>query len=233
MIECQQQNPNPYACYASAPNDVWSLGVILLNLTCGRNPWKRASLDDPTFRAFMRDRNFLQTILPISDGLNCILQRIFEVDPKRRISLDALREFIMICPTLSREPMETSLPPTPTDSPVEKALDATLVTFGNHLEPVPNIDPLPVQQYPAFPGMTYTSPQPSLVPVSIPTPPRSRNGSPRQPYHTFQAKPAVPSVYGPFATQGGFLHSLPSWSRCSNLVPNLAQHACWRNVPVF
>ena len=180
----------------------------------------------------MRDRDFLQTILPISDGLNCVLQSIFEVDPKRRISLDALREYILICPSLSRDPVETSLPPSPTYSPIEKAVDA-LVISGTHLEPVPNIDPLPVQQYPAFSGVTFAQPQRPLAPVSLPTPPRSRNGSPRQTYHTFQAKPAVPSVYSPLATQGGFLQSFPSWSRCSNLVPNLAQHACWRNVPVF
>ena len=40
--------------YASSANDVWSLGVILVNLTCGRNPWKQASFDDSTYRAFTR-----------------------------------------------------------------------------------------------------------------------------------------------------------------------------------
>ena len=38
-----------------------------MNLTCGRNPWKRASVEDSTFKAFRKDPNFLQTILPVTD----------------------------------------------------------------------------------------------------------------------------------------------------------------------
>jgi serine/threonine protein kinase len=95
--ECQQTTPRPFASYASAPNDVWSLGVILVNLTCGRNPWKRACFEDSTFRAYMRDRSFLNTILPISDELNGILARIFEPDPSQRITLPELKDAILAC----------------------------------------------------------------------------------------------------------------------------------------
>jgi serine/threonine protein kinase len=70
--ECQQSSSRPYACYASAPNDIWSLGVILVNLTCGRNPWKRASPEDSTFRAYLKDSKFLRTILPLSPELDSI-----------------------------------------------------------------------------------------------------------------------------------------------------------------
>ena len=234
MIECQQSSPKPFACYASAPNDVWSLGVILVNLTCGRNPWKRASMDDSTFRAFMRDPDFLQTILPISDGLNYILQRIFEVDPKRRITLEALREYIMLCPQLSSDPVESSLPPTPPYSPVEKPVDPSLVVFGNGLGPVPNLDPLPVQQYPRVSRIPFNAPIPSLAPISIPSPPISTNTSSRQSLHTYPTRtPPASVVYSPSASQVGFLPSISSWSRCTNFVPNLAQHPCFRNVAVF
>lgn len=100
--ECQHQNPGmPY--YASAPNDVWSLGVILVNLTCGRNPWKSASPKESTFRAFMEDRSFLKSILPLSDELNEILGMIFELDPSRRISLDDLRQRIIDCPVFTNK----------------------------------------------------------------------------------------------------------------------------------
>ncbi|RJE17195.1 serine threonine protein kinase, partial [Aspergillus sclerotialis] len=67
------------------------LGVILVNLTCGRNPWKKASPDDSTFRAFLKDPKFLSSILPISPELNMILRRIFECDPHKRITLQELR----------------------------------------------------------------------------------------------------------------------------------------------
>lgn len=94
--ECQDQSSGkPY--YACAPNDIWSLGVILVNLTCGRNPWKSASSKDSTFRAFKEDRHFLKTILPLSDELNDILGMIFELDPTKRIKLDELRQRILNC----------------------------------------------------------------------------------------------------------------------------------------
>ncbi|KAB8338778.1 hypothetical protein FH972_021723 [Carpinus fangiana] len=96
--ECQQPAPKPYSWYHTAPNDVWSLGVILVNLTCGRNPWKRASPDDSTFNAFLNDSAFLQTILPLTDDLDSILRRIFETDPTKRITIPELRRQIMLCP---------------------------------------------------------------------------------------------------------------------------------------
>ncbi|KAK2778979.1 hypothetical protein FQN52_002648 [Onygenales sp. PD_12] len=109
--ECQQSTPRPYA---SAPNDIWSLGVILVNLSCGRNPWKRASTEDSTFRAYLKDPQFLRTILPLSAELNSILRRIFECDPQKRISIAALRRLIVECPrftVLPGSPM--SMPATP------------------------------------------------------------------------------------------------------------------------
>ncbi|PHH59983.1 hypothetical protein CDD81_2217 [Ophiocordyceps australis] len=84
-----------------APNDVWSLGVILVNLTCGRNPWKQASFQDSTYRAYARSRDFLKTILPLSDELNDILGRIFHPSPEQRITLPELRMRIAACPTFT------------------------------------------------------------------------------------------------------------------------------------
>ncbi|KAM3446302.1 hypothetical protein MY3296_009790 [Beauveria thailandica] len=86
---------DPY--YMCAPNDVWSLGVILVNLTCGRNPWKQASVQDSTYRAYIRSPGFLKTILPLSDELDGILGRIFHPNPELRITLPELRSRIMAC----------------------------------------------------------------------------------------------------------------------------------------
>lgn len=90
------------------PNDVWSLGVILVNLTCGRNPWKEASTRDSTYRAYSEDKNFLKSILPLSDDLSDILGRIFEVCPQRRITLPELRNRIMACSRLTVSPPSAS-----------------------------------------------------------------------------------------------------------------------------
>jgi serine/threonine protein kinase len=90
--------------YMCAPNDVWSLGVILVNLTCGRNPWKQASFQDSTYRAFARSSDFLKTILPVTDELNDILGRIFHPNPDQRITLPELRACIMACSRLTTPP---------------------------------------------------------------------------------------------------------------------------------
>ncbi|RJE20929.1 STYKc [Aspergillus sclerotialis] len=125
--ECQQPNPRPLSYYACVPNDVWSLGVILVNLTCGRNPWKRASIEDPTFRAYLKDPSFLKTILPLSDEMIYILSRIFECDPVKRITIPELRKLILDCPQFTIPPwMPTPepqhvefIPQVPVSNPVE------------------------------------------------------------------------------------------------------------------
>ncbi|CAG8473296.1 10230_t:CDS:2 [Racocetra fulgida] len=83
--------------YATAPNDIWSLGVILINITCGRNPWKQACLRDETFSMYLQDRDFLKTILPLSDELNEILKDIFNPNPEKRITLKELKERVLAC----------------------------------------------------------------------------------------------------------------------------------------
>lgn len=90
--ECQAAN----GAYSPMHNDIWSLGIILLNLATGRNPWKSATHDDPTFQDFRRHpRRFLTTILPISDELNDILVKALAIDWKKRISLSEFRAAIM------------------------------------------------------------------------------------------------------------------------------------------
>ncbi|KAI8964931.1 Ran1-like protein kinase [Daldinia sp. FL1419] len=111
----------PY--YYCAPNDVWSLGVILVNLTCGRNPWKQASFEDSTYRAYTRSQDFLRTILPLSDDLNNILGRIFTRNPDQRITLPELRNSILACSSFTispNAPAPQALPTPPTSpGPIE------------------------------------------------------------------------------------------------------------------
>ncbi|KAK4158074.1 negative regulator of sexual conjugation and meiosis [Chaetomidium leptoderma] len=102
--ECLDPTSSRRPFYYCAPNDVWSLGVVLVNLTCGRNPWKQASYEDSTYRAFTRSQDFLKTILPVSDELNDILGRIFTRNPDERITLPELRARILSCPRFTEQP---------------------------------------------------------------------------------------------------------------------------------
>lgn len=71
--------------------------MILVNLTCRRNPWRFASSEDASYRAFTHNPGFLREILPISEELNDILGRIFTRDPLHRITLPELRRAIQDC----------------------------------------------------------------------------------------------------------------------------------------
>ncbi|SCZ94123.1 BZ3500_MvSof-1268-A1-R1_Chr12-2g03703 [Microbotryum saponariae] len=93
--ECQGGLFQRLTSYSTPHNDIWSLGVILVNLTCGRNPWKQACPSDETFCAYLGNPDFLRSILPISEHTNRILKRIFALNPKARINLRDLRREIL------------------------------------------------------------------------------------------------------------------------------------------
>ncbi|KAL2066934.1 hypothetical protein VTL71DRAFT_1358 [Oculimacula yallundae] len=118
--ECLDQSSRS-ASYRCAPNDIWSLGVILVNLTCGRNPWKQASTEDSTYKAFSRNREFLKTILPLTDELNEILGMIFERNPEKRITIGELKQRIFRCASFTTPQIQ--LLPTPPASPRSSPVD--------------------------------------------------------------------------------------------------------------
>ncbi|KAK4703130.1 hypothetical protein P7C70_g3087, partial [Phenoliferia sp. Uapishka_3] len=99
--ECQGGLFQRLGSYSTSHNDVWSLGVILVNLACGRNPWKQACPSDETFRAYLANPDFLRSILPISDHTNRILKRVFALNPQARIGLKELRQEILSVKTFT------------------------------------------------------------------------------------------------------------------------------------
>ncbi|KAL1933664.1 hypothetical protein VTP01DRAFT_7754 [Rhizomucor pusillus] len=169
--ECQGDSSNrkKRIGYATAPNDVWALGVILVNLAAGRNPWRQASLSDETFYAYLSDPNFLLKILPISRELNQILKRIFCIDPLRRISLNELRERIKRCKYFTRTPQVERLER-------QQALDREFMTLRKlKMPPVTGAPPSP----PATPRSNRSQASISSSTASWQhriTPPTSRDG---------------------------------------------------------
>ncbi|PNS19342.1 hypothetical protein CAC42_2519 [Sphaceloma murrayae] len=211
--ECQETNPQPMTCYLSAANDVWSLGVILVNLTCGRNPWKRASREDSTFRAYMKDRNFLKTILPLSDELDSILRKVFEPDARRRCSIVQLHQMILNCPRFTKTSIVA--PPSPPYSPVEPVQEV----FAPY---VPAQQACEYQQSLAthFSHLN-TGVAPAAKAVQAPSKARSFAASPFMP-----TQPKMPTC-GPQA----YFSSVLPW--CNNFIPNLSKHATFIPPRVF
>lgn len=86
------------ALFPTMAGDVWSLGVILINLTCIRNPWLKAhQLEDNTFGYFVRDPHVLFKILPVSQQLFDILMDILQLNPAERAPLSEIMDRVADC----------------------------------------------------------------------------------------------------------------------------------------
>ncbi|PWN87980.1 kinase-like protein [Acaromyces ingoldii] len=85
---------NEMSDYDTAANDVWALGVLLINLICRRNPWKQATMSDTTFREYVRRPDVLLDILPLSQQMYEVLIRVLTVHEDERCSLDELASMV-------------------------------------------------------------------------------------------------------------------------------------------
>ncbi|SCU85172.1 LADA_0D06062g1_1 [Lachancea dasiensis] len=100
--ECSSQRsssstPSP-PLFPTWAGDVWSVGIILINLTCIRNPWLKANQsEDSTFSYFVKDPQVLLKILPVSQQLYQILKDILRLDPATRASLDSIMDRVAHC----------------------------------------------------------------------------------------------------------------------------------------
>ncbi|KAG0671635.1 hypothetical protein C6P45_000126 [Maudiozyma exigua] len=84
--------------------DVWSLGILLINLICIRNPWLKAhQTEDKTFFHFVKDSNVLQKILPLSDDLYNLLVKVLQINPFKRISIDELMKEVCLIKSFTND----------------------------------------------------------------------------------------------------------------------------------
>lgn len=100
MINMDQFDTSPEATlelnakyFPTLAGDIWLLGVLFINITCARNPWPVANINDrhEVFSNYMlQNKSILQTILPILRQFNLLLNEIFNLNPKSRIPLREL-----------------------------------------------------------------------------------------------------------------------------------------------
>lgn len=80
--------------YDAAASDSWSLGVLLLALMFGRNPWQEASSADAAFNEFKRIPSMLKEQLfpELSSATYRLLESILAIDGADRPSVSEIKE---------------------------------------------------------------------------------------------------------------------------------------------
>jgi len=78
--------------YSPPATDIWAIGICLLNILFGRNPFATPTPSDPLFRDFLRDQQSLFDVFPnMSQDTFSVLTHCLNMDPTRR-SLAAVRD---------------------------------------------------------------------------------------------------------------------------------------------
>ena len=137
--------------YSPAAADIWAIGICLLNVLFGRNPFASPTPSDPLYADYLRDRQSLFDVFPnMSQDTFDVLSHCLTLDPEKR-SLSAMRDALqnvvsfttddeslddfctghdVVCATQNRQPLRTpsvSSPHVDTNEafPWAKALHAT------------------------------------------------------------------------------------------------------------
>jgi serine/threonine protein kinase len=102
--ESEENTDEPYDAAAS---DIWSLGILLLALLFGRNPWEEATLMDHAFKQFIQDSNFLNELFPqLSNDCFYLLQQMLQLDPIKRCDIIIVKQLLTKMDHFTVEPLD-------------------------------------------------------------------------------------------------------------------------------
>lgn len=99
--------------YDAAASDVWSLGILLLALLFGRNPWQEANVVDPVFAEYKRHPAMLkhQLFPDLSPALVGLLnQVVLNPDPAQRVSVSEFLKQFQALPGLYSDLTPVAIP---------------------------------------------------------------------------------------------------------------------------
>ncbi|RKP23112.1 kinase-like domain-containing protein, partial [Syncephalis pseudoplumigaleata] len=78
----------------SAKVDVWALGVLLINMLYGRNPWASAHYTDTAFQIYLDRPEALREAFNLSEDGWFIIRRMLAIDPYERPTIKQVAAWI-------------------------------------------------------------------------------------------------------------------------------------------
>ncbi|KAG0174807.1 hypothetical protein DFQ28_004456 [Apophysomyces sp. BC1034] len=106
--------------YDSSASDVWSLGILLLALMFGRNPWQEATTMDPAFAEFKRRPSMVkhQLFPALSGPAFQFVKSVLAIDAAKRPTVSEMKkQFAALDRLYTDEEDEEDEPLTPVDIP--------------------------------------------------------------------------------------------------------------------
>ena len=148
--------------YSPAADDIWSMGVILVNLLTGKNPWHEATLKDPIYSAFTtKNPNVLKKQFNLSQECNHLLLKTFETDPTKRITLAEMKRIVITIPSF----FDTTAPKYTTKPTKIHTCTKPIPSSNNKTTALQNFTPYPSPPQEVLSSGTLASPTKSYSPM--------------------------------------------------------------------
>ncbi|PVU99964.1 hypothetical protein BB559_000212 [Furculomyces boomerangus] len=163
-----QDTSNPIYCSPFA--DIWSLGVIFINLIFGRNPWKTATMSDPTFKEFTKNPKILLYLFPLSKTGYNICISMLQLDPSKRASASTIHKLVSNATDFFSKPKNMTPKITKNEYPKPQNIIDSETPNSNRHPNTNNIIQTPQEQQPFYSieaAPNYQNPKPILYPPPI------------------------------------------------------------------
>ena len=116
--------------YSSVANDVWAIGVLLVNLLFQKNPWHEASDKDIIYSQFSKSNpRILAKQFNLSSGCEKLFGMIFHTIPHLRPTLAEIRRLVVDLPSFTREKIAIRIPMSPISLPSSSIAQASPISF--------------------------------------------------------------------------------------------------------